>query len=133
MADNYIPKQAVGESDVYTKIVLADGGKILAASGSEIINVSAAGVPTVVADIQAPAGSIGLAELATLIQPSHVVKFFKLGSTITGVTLTGLAVNDLIVSVIVDGTVTVGTCAVANTLPTDPADTTYVIVFRATA
>jgi hypothetical protein len=77
--------------------------------------------------------SVFLANLAAGITPSHVVKFFKLGSTITSTTLTGLAVGDLVVSILADGTVSVAACAVANTLPADPADTTYIIVFRATA
>lgn len=73
------------------------------------------------------------AKLATGILASHIVKFFALGSTITGTTLTGVAVGDLVVTILADGTVTVGTVAVADTLPADPADTSYVIVFRATA
>lgn len=77
--------------------------------------------------------NVTLAKLAAGITPSHVVKFFRLGSTITTTALTGLAVDDLIVSILTDGTVTVATCAQADTLPADPADTTYLIVFRAAA
>ena len=73
------------------------------------------------------------AKLATGILASHIVKYFVLGSTITTTAFPGLVVGDLIVSILADGTVTVGTCAVADTLPSDPADTTYLIVFRATA
>ncbi len=79
-------------------------------------------------------GSISLAKLAAGITPSHVVKFVKLGSTITSTTLTGLAVGDLVIQVIAaDGTVTVTPCATANTLPNDPADADYIIVLRAAA
>ncbi len=77
--------------------------------------------------------NVTLAKLAAGITPSHVVKFFKLGSTITTTALTGLAVDDLVVSILADGTVTVATCTVVDTLPADPADTTYVIVLRAAA
>ena len=94
-------------------------------------------------DIHAAPGSIGTDELANLgvttaklasgITPSHIVKFFVLGSTITGTTLEGLAVDDLVVSILIDGSVTVATCAVADTLPADPADDTYLVVFRAVA
>lgn len=77
--------------------------------------------------------NVTMAKLAAGILPSHIVKFFKLGSTITTTALVGLAVNDLIVSILGDGTVTVALCATADTLPSDPADTTYVIVFRAVA
>lgn len=104
-------------------------------------------------DIHASAGSIGATELATDavetlkiknanvtkaklaagITASHIVKFFVLGSTITGTTLAGVVAGDLVVSILADGTVTVGTVADPDTLPADPADTTYVIVFRATA
>lgn len=77
--------------------------------------------------------NVTLAKLAAGILPSHIVKFFKLGSTITTTALVGLAVGDLIVSILADGTVTVATCATVDTLPADPADTTYLIVFRAVA
>ncbi|MDD4027024.1 MAG: hypothetical protein PHO75_02430 [Candidatus Shapirobacteria bacterium] len=79
------------------------------------------------------ANAVTLAKLAAGIAASHIVKFFVLGSTITTTALAGLAVDDLIVSILADGTVTVATCAVADTLPADPADTTYLIVFRAVA
>lgn len=79
------------------------------------------------------ANAVTLAKLAAGITPSHVVKFFVLGSTITTTALAGLVVGDLIVSILADGTVTVATCAAPDTLPADPADTTYLIVFRATA
>lgn len=78
------------------------------------------------------ANAVTFAKLATLVQPSHVMKFFVLGSSITGTTLTGLLVNDYIVTIKADGTVTVETCAVADTLPSDPADTSYILVFRTT-
>lgn len=77
--------------------------------------------------------NVTLAKLATAIQPVYVVKFFVLGSSITGSTLEGLAVNDLVLTVLADGTSVVAPCTVADTLPADPADTTYIIVFRATA
>lgn len=77
--------------------------------------------------------NVTLAKLAAGITASHIVKYFVLGSTITTTAFPGLVVGDLIVSILTDGTVTVGTCAVADTLPSDPADTTYLIVFRATA
>lgn len=78
-------------------------------------------------------GAVTLAKLATGILPSHIVKYFVLGSTITTTAFSGLVVGDLIVSILANGTVTVALCAVANTLPADPADTTYLIVFRAVA
>lgn len=78
--------------------------------------------------------NITLAKLASGITPSHVVKFAKLGSTITTTTLTGLAVGDLVIRVIAaGGTVTVKPCATINTLPDNPEDADYVIVLRAAA
>ena len=78
--------------------------------------------------------SVTLAKLATLVSPSHVVKFVALGSTITTTALAGLAVGDLVIQIIAaDGTVTAKLCATAATLPTDPADLDYIIVLRATA
>lgn len=62
---------------------------------------------------------------------SHVVKFFKIGTEITTTALPGLAVGDKVLSVLTNGTATVALCATVNTLPADPADTTYLIVFRA--
>ena len=77
--------------------------------------------------------NVTLAKLATGITPSHIVKFFVLGSTISGTTLEGLAVDDLVLTVLADGTSVVAPVTVADTLPADPADTTYIIVFRAVA
>lgn len=78
-------------------------------------------------------GAVTLAKLASGITASHVLKFFKLGSTITTTALVGVAAGDLVVTIVVDGTVTVGTVVTPDTLPADPADTSYVLVFRATA
>lgn len=77
--------------------------------------------------------NVTLGKLATGITPSHIVKFFVLGSTITGTTLEGLAVDDLVLTVLTDGTSVVAPVTVVDTLPADPADTTYIIVFRAVA
>ena len=77
--------------------------------------------------------NVTLAKLATAIQPVYVVKFFVLGSSITGVTLEGLVAGDVILSILADGTTTVASCAAPDTLPADPADTTYLLVIRATA
>ena len=77
--------------------------------------------------------NVTLGKLATGITPSHIVKFFVLGSTITGTTLEGLAVDDLIVTITAAGAASVATCAVVDTLPADPADDSYLIVFRAAA
>jgi hypothetical protein len=77
--------------------------------------------------------NVTLGKLAAGITPSHIVKFFVLGSTITGTTLAGLAVNDLIITITAANTASVAVCAVENTLPTDPADDSYLIVFRAAA
>jgi FAD/FMN-containing dehydrogenase len=114
------------KTDVVTgsKGLYENQGTTAAASFNVIGDVSTAEI--------ANAG-VTLAKLATGILPSHVVKFFVLGSTITTTALTGLAVGDLIVSILANGTVTVATCATINTLPADPADTTYLIVFRAAA
>jgi hypothetical protein len=79
------------------------------------------------------AGAVTLAKLASGVTPSHIVKFFRLGSTITTTGLVGVAVGDLVVTIVADGTVTVGTVATVDTLPADPADTSYVIVLRAAA
>lgn len=77
--------------------------------------------------------NVTLEKLAAGITPSHIVKFFVLGSTITDSTLEGLAVDDLVLTVLADGTSVVAPVTVADTLPADPADTTYIIVFRAVA
>jgi hypothetical protein len=107
-----------------TKGLYENQGTTTAASFNVIGDVTSAEIGS---------NAVTLAKLATGITPSHVVKFFVLGSTITTTALTGLAVNDLIVSILANGTVTVATCGTANTLPADPADTTYLIVFRAAA
>lgn len=78
-------------------------------------------------------GNVTLGKLATAISPVYVVKFFVLGSSITGSTLEGLAIGDLVLTVLAGGTSVVAPVTVVDTLPADPADTTYIIVFRATA
>ena len=77
--------------------------------------------------------NVTLEKLAAGITPSHIVKFFVLGSTITGTTLEGLAVDDLVVTITAAGAASVAVCAVEDTLPADPADDSYLIVFRAAA
>lgn len=77
--------------------------------------------------------NVTLGKLAAGITPSHVVKFFKLGSTITTTALAGLLVGDLCVYITAAGACTVTPCGTADTLPADPADTDYVVVFRAAA
>lgn len=124
--DGYAKGALFMKTDVVTgtKGLYENQGTNTSASFNVIGDITAAEIGT---------GAVTLAKLATGITASHIVKFFVLGSTITTTALTGLAVGDLIVSIIADGTVTVATCATINTLPADPADTTYLIVFRAAA
>jgi hypothetical protein len=78
--------------------------------------------------------NVTLAKLAAIISPSHVIKFLRLGSTITTTALVGLVVGDLVIRFIAaDSTVTAKLCAVTDTLPDDPADADYIVVLRATA
>ncbi len=74
--------------------------------------------------------NVTLDKLAAGITPSHIVKFFVLGSTITDTTLEGLAVGDLVVTITAAGA-SVATCSEVDTLPANPEDTDYLIVFRA--
>lgn len=114
------------------KFVATKGGVSVLNNGVETNVIAQDG--TLVGGAAIDNGSISLAKLAAGIRPSHVIKFVKLGSTITSTTLTGLAVGDLVVQVVAaDGTVTVTPCATANTLPNDPADADYIIVLRAAA
>ena len=134
-----------------TKIIDKDGkiyGDIHAAAGSigttELANDAvtkdkiAAGAVTVtelgagaVETAKIKDANVTLGKLAAGITPSHIVKFFVLGSTITGTTLAGLAVGDLVVTITAAGAASVAVCAAEDTLPADPEDTTYIIVFRA--
>ena len=77
--------------------------------------------------------NVTLGKLAAGITPSYIVKFFVLGSTITGTALEGLAVDDLIVTIPTSGSVSVAVCVAEDTLPADPADDSFLIVFRAAA
>ena len=65
---------------------------------------------------------------------SHTVVFARLGAGITSVTLTGLAVNDIVILLTpgVGGVAALSVAAVtvANTLPSDPADTDFLVVLR---
>jgi len=125
-----------------SEFVSTVGGFSVLNGSTKTAVISQAGA--IIGDIQATAGSIGtaeladagitLAKLATLVSPSHIVKFVRLGSTITTTALAGLAVGDLVIQFITaTATVTAKLCAVADTLPTDPADLDYIVVLRATA
>ena len=70
-------------------------------------------------------------KLAAAIQPTYVIKFIVLGSSITGSTLEGLAIGDLVMTNPGNGPSTFASVTVVDTLPADPADTDYLIVFRA--
>lgn len=116
----------------------AVGCELIDASGKHYTNTGTTTTPswdsmTDISTSEIADAGVTLAKLATGIKPSHVIKFFKLGSTITTTALVGVAVGDLVVTIVADGTVTVGTVGTADTLPADPADTSYVIVLRAVA
>ena len=116
----------------------AIGCEILGADGKVYRNAGTVASPSwqdtdSIATSEIATGAITLAKLATGITSSHIVKFFKLGSTITTTALTGAAVGDLVVTITAFGTVTVEAVGTINTLPSDPADDSYVIVFRAVA
>ena len=76
-------------------------------------------------------GNVTLEKLATLIQPTYVIKFIVLGSTITGSTLEGLEIGDLVMTNPGNGPSTFASVTEEDTLPANPADTDYLIVFRA--
>ena len=75
--------------------------------------------------------NVTLDKLAAGITPSHIVKFFVDGLSITGSTLVGLEEGDLIVTITATGAASVATCSADDTLPDNPEDTDYLIVFRA--
>ena len=125
-----------GVEGVITGVTAGDG---LTGGGTEgtvtlTVNPDGSTIETNADAIRVKDLGITLAKLATVIKPSHVVKFVKLGSEITTTTLTGLLVGDLVVQIkAADGTVTATLCAAPDTLPADPADLDYLIVLRATA
>ncbi|NLD20733.1 MAG: hypothetical protein GX663_10950 [Clostridiales bacterium] len=124
-----------------TKIIDKDGkiyGDIHAAAGSiGTAELADGGVTTdkiaagAVETTKIKDSNVNLAKLATGIKPSHIVKFFVDGSTITGTTLVGLEEGDLIVTITATGAASVATCSADDTLPDNPEDTDYLIVFRA--
>ncbi len=77
--------------------------------------------------------NVTLSKLAAGITASHIVKFFVLGSTISGTELAGLAVDDLVVTITAAGAASVAAVAAVDTLPAEPASDSYLIVFRAVA
>lgn len=136
----------VGNSSGVAAALSAKGdGKVLVGNGTTITSVSLSGDATMtnagvltigndkVTTDKILNANVTLTKLATGITPSHIVKFLKLGSEITDTTLTGLVVGDLVVRYVTDGTVTAKLCAVDDTLPDNPADTDYIIVYRAVA
>ena len=125
-------------SQVTTAGRFLPGAEILGTDGKRYVNGGTTASPAwqdsgEIITSEIASGAVTLAKLASGISASHILKFFKLGSTITTTALVGAAVGDLVVTIVGDGTVTVGTVAVADTLPADPADTSYVLVFRAVA
>ena len=127
---------SIGETELANSAVTA--GKIAsdAVTTAKILNANVTAAKLAADSVETAKikdGNVILAKLAAGITASHIVKYFVLGSTITTTAFPGLAVGDLIVSILANGTVTVATCAVVDTLPADPADTTYLVVFRATA
>jgi hypothetical protein len=102
---------------------------------------------TIIGDIQASAGSIGLAELSSGVAPSHVVKYagqkvFAGGATTTSAVVTGVAATDIVMTSELAVTNTtgyiVGIAPTTNTLTwtfaNDPgASTLSYVVFRAAA
>lgn len=111
---------------------LADDGVTTAKIAAGAVTVTELGA-SAVETAKIKDENVTLGKLAAGITPSHIVKFFVLGSAIEGTTLEGLAVDDLVLTVLTDGTSVVAPVTVADTLPADPADTTYIIVFRAAA
>jgi len=111
--------QSLSDGKVYTNT-----GTVAVPSFQDINDITTSEITT---------NAITLAKLATGITPSHVVKFLRLGSTITTTALLGVAVDDLVVTILANGTATVAAVATIDTLPADPAGDSYVIVFRAAA
>jgi len=119
-----------------------NGFKVLKSDGTIVTPIGADGsfdpslvlATDAVTTVKIKDSNVTLAKLATLVSPSHVVKFVRLGSTITTTALAGLAVGDVVIQIIAaTSTVTCKLCASIDTLPTDPADLDYIIVLRATA
>ena len=77
--------------------------------------------------------NVTLEKLAVALRPSHVIKFIVLGSTIAGSTLEGLEIGDLVMTIPGNGPSTLASVTAVDTLPANPADTDYLIVFRAVA
>lgn len=77
--------------------------------------------------------NVTLAKLEAVLQPSHVIKFIVEGSTIEGTTLVGLLVGDIVMTNTGNGPSTFATCTAIDTLPADPEEGSYLIVFRAVA
>lgn len=136
----------VGNSSGLATALSAKGdGKIIVGNGTTVTSVTMSGDATMsntgavtigtdkITTAKILDANVTLAKLAAGITPSHIIKFAKLGSEITTTALTGLLVNDLVIRFVTDGTVTCKPCAVADTLPDDPADTDYIIVIRAAA
>lgn len=112
-----------------------------------ITNFDEVHADTFVGDIQASAGSIGLAELASGVAPSHVAKYagtkvFAGGATTTSLVVTGVAATDVVVSNGIALTNTTGyivsvaptTNTVSWVFANDPgASTLSYVVFRAAA
>ncbi len=132
-------------SGITSELSVKGDGKILVGNGTTATSVSVSGDATLantgaltigsdkITTTKILAANVTLAKLAAGITPSHVVKFAKLGSTITTTALAGLVVGDIVIRFEAAGTVVVALCGTTDTLPADPADTDWVIVLRAAA
>ena len=114
-------------------------------NGTTVINSSGA----LIGDIQATAGSIGLTELASAIQPSHVVKYagevtWSGGGATLAASVSGVLATDIVVASFhtlgTEGTILQGAVASADTITftLDAANTSNdavisYVVYRAAA
>ena len=114
---------SIGTAELADDAVTADK---IAAGAVTVTGLGAGAVETA----KIKNGNVTLEKLEAVITPSHIVKFFVDGSTITNKALVGLEEDDLIVTIAPTGS-SVAVCEAGDTLPDDPAVDSYLIVFRA--
>lgn len=75
-------------------------------------------------------GAVTYDKLEEQLKPVAVLKYIVLGSEVTTTAYEGVIPSDVVVTHLADGTSTVAFVTVADTLPADPADTSYLFIYR---
>ena len=135
--DNVTIKAALQalETSLESKASAANVSALITLSGvaANAVSLGTFTGSTIADNVTVKAAAQSLETAVEAVKGSHRIMFARLGAGLITTALTGLVAGDIVISIISDGTVTVALCAAPDTLPADPADTTWLVVLRAIA